>query len=181
MDRQLYLLLKKTWYKRWLLVTTFGCVVRWLYGWPIWARNHYDPGYSYKSISLSTYLKMLVKHTDTFCSTYCWLHYSCSFPMHWPSLTSYQPDCLASIMAKSIWQHLVWHSSPAAMGFLDAQCNCLALYQIHHLPGNCLCWHFDSPRHHSSLANVLCPKCFQVHCPHHFRLNDTWLVLFGRY
>jgi hypothetical protein len=124
---------------------------------------------------------MLVKHTDTFYPTYWWLDYSCLFPMHWLSLASCQPGSIASIMAKSIWQQLVWHSSPTAMGYSNAQCNRLAPYPIQHLPGNCLSWHFDHPRCHSSLANVLCPKCFQLHCPHHFRLDDTWFFLFSTY
>jgi len=57
--------------------------------------------------------------------------------------------------------------------------HCVVLYQIQHLPRSCLCSHLDYPSSHSSWANFRCPKGFQVHYRHYFRLNDSWFFWYG--
>ena len=76
------------------------------------------------------------------------------------------------MLAESIRVHLVRHSHPAPLGFRRPQWHCLAQYQTQRLPRNPLCCHLDHPSRHSTQANFLCPKSFEVRCLHWFRLDD---------
>ena len=96
------------------------------------------------------------------------------------TLTNTSSACLlTSAFAKSIREHMVQHSHPAALGFPDPCCHCIALYQIQSLPHNRLRCHLDYPRCHSSLANFHCVKSFLVRFPHHFVLDHGWFFWFG--
>jgi len=114
----------------------------------------------------------LAKHIDAFSPTFSSFPYSSSFPMYWPSPTTFQPVSLTSVLAESMQEHLVQHSHPAAPGYPDPGCHCNTLYQIQHLPHNRLRCHLEYPSSHSRLANFRYPKCFQVRYPHQFRLDD---------
>jgi len=60
-------------------------------------------------------------------------HFS-SFPLHWPSSTPVQPFSSTSVFAKSIREHLVWHSNPATLGVPDPSCHSAGRYWIQCLP-----------------------------------------------
>jgi len=119
------------------------------------------------------------KHIDPFCPTFSCVLYSSLFPLQWPSSTLFQPDSLTSMFTESIWEHLEWQAHPSALGFPEPQCHPQAGYWIccpspirHHS------W-LDYSTHPSSQANFRCPKCFQVHYLHHFRLDNCRFVWLG--
>jgi len=118
---------------------------------------------------------------DTFCSTISSLPYSFSFLLHWPSSIAFQPVSLTSMFAKSIREHLVWHSHHTALGIPVLGCHSLGIDQIQRLPCNRYWCQLDYPSHYSSLPNHCYAKCFQVHYPHHFRLDDGWLFWISRH
>jgi len=66
------------------------------------------------------------KHIDPFCPTVSCFPFSSLFPLQWPSSTPCQTVSLTSALAKSIWEHLVRHWHPSALGFPDPWCPCLA-------------------------------------------------------
>jgi len=149
--------------------------------WPIFTSNCpiFLHNISLNQIICQTTYRTWWKYIDTFCSTCSCAPYSFSFPLHWPSSTLLQPGSLTSVLAESIQERLVRHSHPAALGFPDPPCHCLALYQIQHQLRNLLRCHLDDPSGHSSIANCWCTKCVLVHYPHHFWLADSWLLIFS--
>ena len=90
------------------------------------------------------------KHIDPFWPTFSCFTYWFLFPMHWPSSTDFQTLCLTSVLAESIWEHLVRNSHRATLGLLDPRCHRLALHQIHHVPPSHLHIHLDYRRNHPS-------------------------------
>jgi len=121
------------------------------------------------------------KHIDLFCPTYSCLLFSSLFPLQWLSSTRCQPMSLTIVLPESIWEHSVRHSHPGALGLLELQSYSHARYWIHRLPPSCHHSHLDYPSHHSSHANFRCQKCFQVHYPHHFQLDNGWYFWFDEH
>jgi len=115
----------------------------------------------------------------TFSPTFSSLLYFSAFQLHWPSPPPFQPVSLTSVLAEPIRAHLARRSHPPALGILDPQCNCWGIYRIHCLLHNHLPCHLDYPSRHSSSANHLWPKCFQVGYRRRFRLDDGWFSGFG--
>jgi len=56
--------------------------------------------------------------------------YTVPLSLHWLTSTPVQCCSLTSILAKSIRDHLVWHSHPLVLGLLECQCHCSALCLI---------------------------------------------------
>ena len=119
------------------------------------------------------------KYIDPFCPTFSCFLYSTLFPLLCPSWTLFQPFSLTSVLAKSIRDWLVRHSQCEALGVPDLRCHCPDLLRIRHLPFSHLRPHLDYPSHHSSWDNFRCLKCFHVHYPHHFQLDDGWFSWFS--
>jgi len=138
------------------------------------------PWYFTQWNSRSGNIKHRVIHIHAFCPTFPWFPCSSSFPLNWPSPTSFERFSLTGVLVRSIPEHLLWHTHPATLVFRDSQCHCLPLYQIERLPCNALLCHLDYPSHHPSKANFRCLKCLQVHYPHHFRLDDGLCDLSGQ-
>jgi len=88
---------------------------------------------------------------------------------------------LTSMEAKSIQEYLVQHSHSAILGFLDRRRHCLARCRIHRRPPRRPRCHLDRGSPHSSQANNQCPKCCQLLCPHHFRLDVGRFIRLGRH
>jgi hypothetical protein len=131
-----------------------------------------------ETLSQATYSWLTI---DAFCPTFSSLLYFSAFQHHWRSLKPFQPGFLSSVSAEPIWGHLVQRSQAAALGNLDSQGDCCALYWSHRPYHNPLPCHLDHPSCHSSLANLQCPKCFQVRYRRHFGLVDGWFSEYGRH
>jgi len=116
---------------------------------------------------------------DAFCPTFTSLLYSSLFPLNWPPLTPFQPVWLTSVLAESIQENVALRLHPTPHVIPDCRCPCLVLLQIQRLPGNRLCCHLAYASCHSTLANLGCPKRFEVHFPHHFLPGDDWFFWFG--
>jgi len=119
------------------------------------------------------------KHIDALCPTLSCFPYSSAFPLDWPSSTPCHPCTLTTLLPESIREHLVRHSHPPALGFQGRWCHCPALYLMHCLTPNHLCFDWDHPSNNSNYANFQCPKCLQMHNPHRFQLDDGRLFSFG--
>jgi len=139
------------------------------------------PSYISKWDSWWSNIKNLVKYIDAFCIKIFWFCYSFSFPLGRLAPTPLQPLSLTSVLPISIWGHLVWHWHATALCIPNPQWHCPALYQIQCLPRNCLRCQYDYSPPDSSLANFQCPKIHQVHCSHHFWLDDSPCIFFGRH
>jgi len=99
--------------------------------------------------------------------------------LYWLSGRSFQPVSLTSLLAESIWEHLVLHSHPAALGYWDPRFHCLAVCRIHCLPASSLSCHLDCPSPQFCQANFWCPECFQLPYPHRIQLDDGQFFAFG--
>jgi len=95
------------------------------------------------------------KHIDLFFPTVLF-PYSFFFRLHWPSQCLFQVVSVFSVLAKSIWEYIVWHTHPAALGCLYPHCHCLALHQIYCLPLSRLCLHLYNPSRHASHTSLWC-------------------------
>jgi len=121
------------------------------------------------------------KHYDPFGPTLSGFPYPSLCPFQWPSSTPCKHLSLTSMLVESIWEHWMWHSHAGALGFPQPRCHCLTLYHIRCMPPSCLRLRLDSQSHQSSLDNVGCRKCYQVHNPHHLQLVDIQFVWCGRH
>ena len=104
--------------------------------------------------------------------------FSSLFPLQWLSLTHLEPVSLTTVLAEIMLHYLVRHSHPGALGILEPQCQCLARYWTGHLPPCSHCFCLDYLSHGSSQANFWCRKCFQIHHPQHFLLDNSRLFWF---
>jgi len=118
-------------------------------------------------------------YMDPFCPTISWSPYSSLFPLYWQSSTASKPFFWTSVLAESIQEHLVQLSHPTALGFRNPRHRCLAQCWIHCPLPHCLRCHLDYASPHSSWANFRCPKCVQVHNPHHHLQDGSRFVRFG--
>jgi len=130
-----------------------------------------------QNMSLSKILSQAIywtqrKHNDPICPTISCFLYSSLLSLRWPSSTQCQSIALTLVLAESIWDHLLPSANPSALGFLVCQCHCHAQDWIHRLPPSCHHLRVGFPSYQAWQVQIVCRKCFQGYCFHHFQLGD---------